>query len=85
MEYFEIYESPKRITLNRKDYNRIKSYNKDQLEKYLNDLCQDAINKTVDGIRIHNELSKIKGIGTKRLDEITNVIDRILLGFDDYD
>ena len=85
MEYFEIYESPKRITLTRKDYNRIKSYNKDQLEKYLNYLCQDAINKTVDGIRIHNELSKIKCIGPKRLDEITNVIDRILLGFDDYD
>lgn len=78
MEHFEIYDFAERVKLTRKEYNIIKSYNKDQLEKYLNFLCQDAINKAVDDTRIYNELSKIKGIGPKRLDEIIFVIDCIL-------
>lgn len=65
-----------KIILDRSTYKRIKSMSKTQLEEFLMDFSVTLLNdsKVLDTNDLKADLSKIDGIGEKRLSKIMEVI-----------
>ena len=67
--------------IDRDTYRKIKKMNRQELTKFIlqyGDQLLGEQGKTIDLPALEAELSKIKGIGDKRLDEIMVVIERFL-------
>ena len=67
--------------IDRDTYRKIKKMNRQELTKFIlqyGDKLLGDQGKTIDLPALEAELSKIKGIGDKRLDEIMVVIERFL-------
>ena len=68
-------------TLDRETYRSIKHMNRDEmmdfLDRYSNHLLENE-SSIVDLSALRQELSKINGVGQKRLDEIMAVIEKFL-------
>lgn len=67
--------------IDRDTYKKIKKMNREELTKFILQygdelLCSEG--KTIDLPALETELSKIKGIGGKRLEEIMTVIEKFL-------
>ena len=68
--------------IDRDTYKKIKKMNREELTKFIlqyGDELLGSEGKTIDLPSLEAELSKIKGIGGKRLEEIMMVIERFLL------
>ena len=67
--------------IDRDTYKKIKKMNREELTKFIlkygDELLGEQV-KTVDLLALEAELSKIKGIGGKRLEEIMVVIEKFL-------
>lgn len=67
--------------IDRDTYKRIKNMNREKLTKFIikyGDELLGSEGKTIDLPALQAELSKIKGIGDKRLEEIMIVIEKFL-------
>ena len=67
--------------IDRDTYRKIKKMNREELTKFLLKYGDELLgeqDKTIDIPALEAELSKIKGIGSKRLEEIMVVIERFL-------
>jgi hypothetical protein len=67
--------------IDRDTYKKIKKMNREELTKFIlryGDQLLGEQGKTIDLPALEAELSKIKGIGGKRLEEIMNVIVKFL-------
>ncbi len=67
--------------IDRDTYKKIKKMNREELTKFIlryGDELMGSEDKTIDLPALQAELSKIKGIGDKRLEEIMIVIERFL-------
>ena len=67
--------------IDRDTYKKIKKMNREELTKFIlryGDQLLGEQGKTIDLPALEAELSKIKGIGGKRLEEIMVVIERFL-------
>ena len=67
--------------IDRDTYKKIKKMNREELTKFIlryGDELMGIEDKTIDLPAIQTELSKIKGIGDKRLEEIMVVIEKFL-------
>ena len=68
--------------LDRATYKKIKGMTREEMQKFLtnyyNNVMEDANAPTLDLGELRKELSGIKGVGEKRLDEIMAVIERHL-------
>lgn len=61
--------------LDRALYKKIKGFNKEAMESFLNDIYDlGRQSAEVDTDKLRERLSQIKGIGEKRLDEIMDAI-----------
>ena len=70
-----------REIIDRATYKKIKKMNRDELTKFIlryGDQLLGEQGKTIDLSALKAELSKIKGIGGKRLEEIMTVIEKSL-------
>ena len=70
-----------REIIDRDTYKKIKKMNREELTKFIlryGDQLLGEQGKTIDLPALEAELSKIKGIGGKRLEEIMNVIEKFL-------
>ena len=68
-------------SIDRDTYRKIKKMNREELTKFIlryGDQLLGDQGKTIDLPALEAELSKIKGIGGKRLEEIMNVIERFI-------
>lgn len=75
-----------KITLDRATYKRIKSFDRNQMQKFISDIYDDAAGNTAEnGIvsfdmdKVRKEIGKIKGIGENRLNEIMAIIEANLV------
>ena len=70
--------------LDRATYKKIKSMTREEMQNFLtnyyNNVMEDANAPTLDLGELRKELSGIKGVGEKRLDEIMAVLERHLGG-----
>lgn len=67
--------------IDRDTYKKIKKMNREELTKFIlryGDELMGSEDKTIDLPALQAELSKIKGIGDKRLEEIMVVIEKFL-------
>ena len=67
--------------IDRDTYKKIKKMNREELTKFIlqyGDELLGSEGKTIDLPALETELSKIKGIGGKRLEEIMAVIEKFL-------
>lgn len=71
-----------KITLDRATYKRIKSFDRNQMQKFISDIYDDAAGNTAEnGIvsfdmdKARKEIGEIKGIGENRLNEIMAIIE----------
>ncbi len=67
--------------IDRDTYKKIKKMNREELTKFIlqyGDQLLGEQSKTIDLPALEAELSKIKGIGGKRLEEIMTVIEKFL-------
>ena len=67
--------------IDRDTYKKIKKMNREELTKFIlryGDELMGSEDKTIDLQALQAELSKIKGIGDKRLEEIMVVIEEFL-------
>lgn len=67
--------------IDRDTYKKIKKMNREELTKFIlqyGDELLGSEGKTIDLPALETELSKIKGIGGKRLEEIMTVIEKFL-------
>ncbi len=67
--------------IDRDTYKKIKKMNREELTKFIlryGDELMGIEDKTIDLPALQAELSKIKGIGDKRLEEIMIVIEKFL-------
>ena len=67
--------------IDRDTYKKIKKMNREELTKFIlqyGDELLGSKGKTIDLPALETELSKIKGIGGKRLEEIMSVIEKFL-------
>lgn len=67
--------------IDRDTYRKIKKMNREELTKFIlqyGDQLLGEQGRTIDLPALEAELSKIKGVGGKRLDEIMVVIERFL-------
>ncbi len=70
-----------REIIDRDTYKKIKKMNREELTKFIlryGDQLLGEQGKTIDLPALEAELSKIKGIGGKRLEEIMTVIEKFL-------
>ena len=70
-----------RERIDRETYRKIKKMNRDELTKFILKYGDELLGeqgKTIDLPALEAELSKIKGIGGKRLEEIMVVIEKFL-------
>lgn len=69
--------------LDRVTYKKIKSMSREEMQKFLTNyyynVMEDTKTSAVDLEVLRAELSSIKGVGEKRLDEITSVIGKYLV------
>lgn len=69
--------------LDRATYKKIKSMSREEMQKFLTNyyynVMEDAETSAVDLEALRAELSSIKGVGEKRLDEIMSVIGKYLV------
>lgn len=69
--------------LDRATYKKIKSMSREEMQKFLTNyyynVMEDAETYAVDLEALRAELSSIKGVGEKRLDEIMSVIRKYLV------
>ena len=67
--------------LSRAMYKELKSMNREKMQQVLTGIYQQGVESaevaSVDTDKLQEELSKINGIGEKRLDEIMAVIERV--------
>lgn len=67
--------------LSRAMYKELKSMNREKMQQVLTGIYQQGVESaevaSVDTDKLREELSKINGIGEKRLDEIMAVIERV--------
>ena len=73
-------ENENKITISRDTYKKIKSFNRQQMQAFIEDIYKEADTASVDFDRLRNEIGQVKGIGASRLDEIMSVIERVLNG-----
>ena len=70
------------VELTRSLYKEIKSMNRDQMEKVLSNIYEQGAKSVENGAiefeSLREEISKINGIGEKRLDEIMAVIESFI-------
>ena len=71
-----------KITLDRATYKRIKSFDRNQMQKFISDIYDDAANNAVengtvslDMEKLRKEIGEIKGVGENRLNEIMAIIE----------
>ena len=67
--------------IDRDTYKKIKKMNREELTKFIlqyGDELLGSEGKTINLPALETELSKIKGIGGKRLDEVMKIIERFL-------
>jgi hypothetical protein len=72
---------PNKEIIDRDTYKKIKKMNREELTKFIlryGDELMGIEDKTIDLPALQAELSKIKGIGDKRLEEIMVVIEKFL-------
>jgi len=70
-----------RERIDRETYRKIKKMNREELTKFILQYGDELLGeqgKTIDLPALEAELSKIKGIGGKRLEEIMVVIEKFL-------
>lgn len=70
-----------REIIDRDTYKKIKKMNREELTKFIlryGDQLLGEQGKTIDLPALEAELSKIKGIGGKRLEEIMTVVEKFL-------
>ena len=70
-----------REIIDRETYKKIKKMNREELTKFIIKYGDELLGeqgKTIDLPALEAELSKIKGIGGKRLEEIMTVIEKFL-------
>ncbi len=70
-----------REMIDRDTYKKIKKMNREELTKFIlryGDQLLGEQGKTIDLPTLEAELSKVKGIGGKRLEEIMTVIEKFL-------
>jgi hypothetical protein len=70
-----------REIIDRDTHKKIKKMNRDELTKFILQYGDELLGeqgKTIDLPALEAELSKIKGIGGKRLDEIMTVVEKFL-------
>ena len=70
-----------REIIDRDTYKKIKKMNRDELTKFILKYGDELLGeqrKTIDIPALEAELSKIKGIGGKRLEEIMTVVEKFL-------
>ena len=70
-----------REIIDRDTYKKIRKMNRDELTKFILQYGDELLGeqgKTIDLPALEAELSKIKGIGGKRLDEIMTVVEKFL-------
>lgn len=65
--------------LDRVTYKKIKSMSREEMQKFLTNYYHNVVENTgtpiVDLKALRSELSSIKGVGEKRLDEIMSIIE----------
>ena len=71
-------ENENKITISRDTYKKIKSFNRQQMQEFIEDIYKDADAAPVDFDKLRSEIGQVKGIGASRLDEIMSVIERVL-------
>jgi hypothetical protein len=67
--------------IDRETYRKIKKMNREELTKFIIKYGDELLGeqgKTIDLPALEDELSKIKGIGGKRLEEIMVIIEKFL-------
>lgn len=71
-----------KITLDRATYKRIKSFDRNQMQKFISDIYDDAANNaaengtvSLDMEKLRKEIGEIKGVGENRLNEIMAIIE----------
>ena len=76
--------SNRKITMpeiNRKVYKDVKSYDRQQFQKFCNELymcgVKDGLASAVDVEQVYEAIKKVKGIGEKRLAEIKTNIEAV--------
>ena len=71
------------LVLDRATYKKIKSMSREEMLKFLTNyyynVMEDAETSAVDLEALRAELSSIKGVGEKRLDEIMSVVGKYLV------
>ena len=70
-----------REIIDRDTYKKIKKMNREELTKFILKYGDELLGeqgKTIDLPALEEELSKIKGIGGKRLEEIMTVVEKFL-------
>lgn len=74
-----------RLKLDRATYKKIKSFDRNQMEQFLSDICDSAVENSSEGgtalldmEKLRKEIGEIKGVGESRLNEIMAVIDKNL-------
>ncbi len=70
-----------REMIDRDTYKKIKKMNREELTKFILQYGDELLgeqSKTIDLPALEAELSKIKGIGGKRLEEIMTVVEKFL-------
>ena len=70
-----------REMIDRDTYKKIKKMNREELTKFILQYGDELLGeqgKTIDLPALETELSKIKGIGGKRLEEIMTVVEKFL-------
>ena len=73
------------ITLSRETYKKIKGFNRNQMQSFLQDIYKSAADDTatsnavsLDMEKLRKGIGEIKGIGENRLNEIMAVIEKNL-------
>ncbi len=71
-----------KITLDRATYKRIKSFDRNQMQKFVSDIYDDAAKNvaendavSLDMEKLRKEIGEIKGVGENRLNEIMAIIE----------
>ncbi len=68
------------LVLDRATYKKIKGMNREEMQNFLtnyyHNIMEEAATSSVDLEALRAELSSIKGVGDKRLDEIMSVIEK---------
>jgi len=68
--------------LDRETYRKIKKMSREEMHnflmRYADGLLADEDNKTIDLPALEDDLRQVKGIGTKRLEEIMTIIEKHL-------